>query len=145
MAGIVAGMKIRATTELKHWDEHDYDAPEGSPKLAEIQSTYAYSGDLEAESTARGLMVYRDEGHAEFGGLERVSGRVGGRTGTFVVRTGGVYDSGVVTYDWTIVPGTATGDLSGLTGAGELVWAHGEPGNLTFTCELPDPPAAAQS
>lgn len=128
--------KATATADLTNWDERDYDETEGLPKLAAIVTTYTYRGDLQAEGAGRGQMVYVDDDHAEFGGVERVSGRIGDRTGTFVVRTSGVYDSGVVTYDWTILPGTATGELSGLTGAGRMVWAQGESGSLTFTYDL---------
>ena|SRR5829696_770708 len=140
MSGNVGPMKTTtkatATTELAGWDEHDYDTPQGRPKLAETQMRYTYRGELTADGAARGQMVYRDSDNAEFTGLERVSGRLGDRAGSFVVRIGGVYESGVVTYEWTILDGTATDDLRGLTGGGKVVWAHGQSGTLTFSYAL---------
>ena len=128
--------KATATADVTGWDERNYDEPEGLPRLAEMKIGNAYRGNLEATGSSRGQMVYRDDEHAEFTGLERVSGRLGDRAGTFVVRTGGVYDSGVVTYDWTIVPGSATGELAGLTGGGRMTWPQGGSGELSFTYTL---------
>ena len=129
-------VRVTATAEVTGWDEHDYDLTEGLPRLAEIKIDNAYRGDLEATGSSRGQMVYRNDNHAEFTALERVSGRLGDRTGTFVVRTGGVFESGIVIYDWTIVPGSATGELVGLTGGGRMTWRHGESGDLSFTYTL---------
>lgn len=128
--------KAVATVEVAGWDERDYDETEGLPRLTEVKIDSVYRGDLEANGTSRGQMVYRDDSYAEFTALERVTGRLGNRTGTFVVRTGGVFDSGVVNYDWTIVPGGATGELAGLAGGGQVTWPLGGSGELSFTYTL---------
>ena len=136
-------IKATATADVTNWNEQDYDRPDGQPRLAQLEFGYAYRGDLEAEGSARGQLVYRDADTAEFTALERVSGRIGDRSGTFVVRTGGLFENGAITYEWSVVPGTATGGLEGLSGSGEMVWVHGESGNLTFAYHLPSTPTGS--
>jgi Protein of unknown function (DUF3224) len=125
-----------ATAEVASWDEKNYDETDGQPALAHAKIGNRYHGDLEAEGSARSLMIYRSTDSAEFTGLERVTGRLGERSGSFVVRTGGVYEDGMVTYDWAIVPGSGTGELRGLRGAGTVTWAQGESGSLAFDYDL---------
>jgi hypothetical protein len=125
-----------ATADVSSWDEKNYDESEGLPTLARTKVGNVYRGDLEAEGSSRGLMVYRSKDSAEFTGLERIVGRLGDRSGTFVVRVGGEYEDGVVSYDWSIVPGSGTGELRGVRGGGRVVWAQGESGSLAFDYDL---------
>jgi hypothetical protein len=91
--------------------------------------TKADFGDIEGEGTSHSLTTYSDDGSASYVGLERVIGRVGGRSGSFVLQTSGTYNPGTGTAqaNWFVVPGSATGDLRGLQGEGGFVAKHGDP------------------
>jgi len=106
------------TYKSNTWEESAYDEAEGQPKLARAEVTNAFSGDIEGESTLQYLLAYQDEDAASFVGIERVSGRIGDREGTFVLQHSGTYAAGIAKGEWFVVPGTGTGKLTGLTGSG---------------------------
>ncbi len=63
-----------------------------------------FSRDIEGESTEEYPMVYREDGSASFVGLKRVVGRVGGRSGSFVLQYSGTFEGGIAKA--TLVCGT---------------------------------------
>ncbi len=109
-----------ATFEVKSWDEQPYQEFEGGTKLTRASVTTSYHGDIEGEGTLEYLMFYGEDGSASFVGLERVVGRVGNRSGSFVLRHSGAYEGGTAKATYVVVPGSGTGDLRGLRGEGDF-------------------------
>jgi hypothetical protein len=126
-------MKIHATGnfEVKSWDEKPYSEIAGQPKLTRADVVYAYHGDLEGEGTIAYLMCYSSNNIAYFIGYEQVTGRLGDRSGSFVLQHNGTFEAGAVKDALTVVPGSATGDLSGLRGSGN----SGGDGEAVFTLD----------
>lgn len=118
--------------EVKSWDEKPYDQVEGGPKLARASVMKSFLGDVEGQGRQEYLMVYRDDGSANFVGLERVVGRVGARSGSFVLQHSGTFELGTAKGTVSVVPGTGTGDLRGLRGEGGFVVAHDRQYLVTF-------------
>lgn len=118
------------------WDEHPYGEANSGPKLARATVSNAFHGDLEGRGTLEYLMVYHDDESATFIGLEQVVGRLGGREGSFVLQHSGIYRDSVATGTWAVVPGSGTGDLSGLAGEGGFEARHGEPASYTLRFTL---------
>ena len=58
-------------------------------------------------------------------GLERIVGRIGDKSGTFVLQRIGAFENGQAKETYTVVPGSATGDLRGLIGNGTSAVGHG--------------------
>jgi hypothetical protein len=81
-------------------------------------------------------MMYRNDGSATFVGLERVVGRMGGRTGTFVLQRTGVFESGQAKEKYSVIPGSATGELQDLRGDGSSAVGHGTEHPFTLSYEL---------
>lgn len=81
-----------ATFEVKAWEEKPYDEIDEGPKLTRASVTKSFSGDIEGEGTVEYLMIHRDDGSASFVGLERVVGRVGDRSGSFVLQHTGTFE-----------------------------------------------------
>ncbi len=108
-----------ATFEIKSWDEKPYSEIHGGGKLTRASVTRSFQGDIEGTGTLEYLMVYDEDGTASFIGLERVVGRIGERSGSFVLQHGGTYDGGAVTATWFVVGGSGTGELRGVRGRGE--------------------------
>lgn len=79
----------------------------------------AYHGDLEAtalgEMLAFGTAV---KGSAGYVAIEKVTGTLAGRSGTFLLQDNGTVEGGIVSGDWFVVPGSGTGELTGLRGEG---------------------------
>jgi len=121
---------------IKAWDEKPYGEGLGLPKLTRATVTKTFTGDLEGEGQVEYLMVYRGDSSATFVGLERVVGRLAGRTGSFVLQRTGVFQGGRAKEAYTVVPGSATGDLQGLRGDGSSAVGHGAEHPFTLNYEL---------
>ncbi len=125
-----------ATFQIKSWDEKPISEPEGTPKLTRATVTKSFSGDIEGEGSLEYLMMYRGDGSASFVGLERVIGRVAGRSGSFVLQHTGTFEGGTAKATWVVVPGSATGDLRGLRGEGGFDSPHAERYSMTLDYEI---------
>ena len=139
-------MKKRANArfEIKNWDEKPYSEGQELPKLTRASVRKTFTGDIEGEGQVEYLMMYRSDGSATFVGLERVTGRIGGKTGTFVLQRTGIFESGQAKESYSIVPGSATGDLQGLLGHGSSAVGHGMEHPFTLSYELPQHPDRSQ-
>jgi hypothetical protein len=89
-----------------------------SPKLAEIQISEKFSGDIDGESSVRALQVQRDDRSASMISMQRFTGKLAGRNGTFVLQGKETVENGKIKATWFVVPGSGRGDLSGLRGEG---------------------------
>jgi hypothetical protein len=125
-----------ATFGLESWDEKAYDEKEGTPKLSRISSTKSYKGDIVGGGKLEYLMMYRADGTASFVGLERVTGSVGGRSGSFVLQHSGTFEGGVAKVMLSVVRDSGTGDLRGLTGEGGFNVGHQPPFAMTLDYEF---------
>jgi hypothetical protein len=112
-----------ATVTVTSGDETRYDTPDGQAPLAQAEFGLTYTGDLVGESSTRLLLVYTGGDPAQpatligdYLGLERVTGMLGGRTGSFVVAHQGRHEGGVARTKGRIVADSATGELAGLSG-----------------------------
>jgi hypothetical protein len=113
------------TFKIAGWDEQPWAEAEGAPKLTHASVTATYRGDLEGEGTAGLLMLYHGT-DASYGGYERITGTLGGRPGSFVLRLEGGFEQGAARTTWTVAEGTGTGELAGLRGQGGYVAGQGE-------------------
>jgi hypothetical protein len=116
-----------------HFSEID-----GGLKLARASVADTFHGDIEGEATLEYLLAYREDGSASFVGLERVVGRVGSRSGSFVLQHSGTVEGGKVQATWSVLPGHGTGELQGLRGSGGYLWEgqHGQPTSYTLDYDV---------
>jgi len=121
---------------IKTWDEKPYGEGPDLPKLTRASVAKSFTGDLEGEGHVEYLMTYRADGSATFVGLERVVGRLGGKTGSFVLQRTGVFEEGTAKETYSVVPGSATGELQGLRGEGRSAVGHGLEHPFTLNYEL---------
>ncbi|GAA4915222.1 DUF3224 domain-containing protein [Streptomyces coeruleoprunus] len=122
-----------------HWEERTAGSGEASPKLARASATNTFSGGVEASgTTCEYTIVYVTEKAGTFTGMELLAGRLDGREGTFVVEERGSFDdAGTVHCSFEVVPGTGTGELTGLRGTGGFTYRQGEPSfPYTFDYDL---------
>ena len=93
--------------------------------LAAYTLNKQYHGDLEA--TGVGEMLSAGDpasGNAGYVALERISGKLAGRVGSFALMQNGTMTKGTAPQmTVTIVPGSVTGDLSGFYGTMEVTIA----------------------
>ena len=125
------------------WDENEY-AKQGEPvRLAQADWPTQYAGDLTGTVSVRGLLTYTagDAGdaasqEADWIGFERVTGELGGRSGSFVLRLAGTHSGGVARAEAQVVPDSGTGELAGLTGTARYE-VSGMNYPMTLSYELP--------
>ncbi len=105
------------TIEVHTYEPTPYvNGVDGGPDLVRIEVTERFVGDIEGEGIVRFLQTSFPDGTTSFVGVEQVTGWIGGRRGTFVLQDSGTLRDSVVTGTWFVVPGSGTGDLSGLRG-----------------------------
>ncbi|HEU5333245.1 MAG TPA: DUF3224 domain-containing protein [Actinocrinis sp.] len=107
--------------QVTAWDEHPYSEREGEPKATRASITDTFTGVIEGEGSAEMLMLYTTEMSASFAGHQRVNGSVAGRKGSFVLQVTGIWNAGVAQAEWSVVPGSGTGELAELSGTGGYV------------------------
>jgi hypothetical protein len=95
-------------------------APDTTPgtSLGRMSLTKRFAGDLVAE--ARGQMLTAmtsTSGSAGYVALERVTGTLHGRSGSFVLQHSGTMNRGAQQLVITVVPDSGEGALAGITGA----------------------------
>jgi hypothetical protein len=127
---------VNARFAIKKWDEQAYSEGQDLPRMTRASVTKTFTGDIEGEGQVEYLMMYRSDGSATFVGLERITGRVGSKSGTFVLQRTGVFEGGQAKESYSVVPGSATGDLRGLLGAGSSAVGHGMEHPFTLSYEL---------
>jgi hypothetical protein len=115
----------KARFAITSWDEKPYSEGQDLPRLTRASVMKTFTGDLDGEGQVEYLMMYRSDGSASFVGLERVVGRVGGKTGTFVLQRIGVFENGQAKESYSVIPGSATGELRDLRGDGSSAVGHG--------------------
>ena len=77
-----------------------------------------YSGDLIGVAEAQMLAAYANTpGSAGYVAIERFTGSIGERQGSFVLQHHGIMNKGDAQLTVTIVPDSGTGKLSGISGA----------------------------
>jgi len=110
---------------ITNWDEKPYSEGPDLPKLTRATAKKTFTGDIEGEGQVDYLMMYRSDGSATFIGLERITGKIDGKAGTFVLQRTGVFEDGQAKESYSVVPGSATGELRGLVGEGMTSVGHG--------------------
>ena len=137
------------TIEGKTWDEKPFAHVEGGRRLAHASSLDLYHGDVEGEATAEWIVIYAGgtkygpdgtpdyaTAQTSFKGLQRVVGRVGERSGSFVLEVSGGSEGGETHATWSVVPGSGTGELRGLRGSGGFTFLSAERSSLTLEYDL---------
>jgi hypothetical protein len=118
--------------DVKSYEPNPYDEPSTGPKLIEIQVSETFSGDIDGDGVARFLQAERDDGSASFSGIERVTGRIAERKGTFLLQDAGTLEGSTVSGEWFVIPGSGTGELAGLRGEGGFSAELGQHASITL-------------
>lgn len=96
-----------------------------------------YHGDLDAAS--KGEMLSAGEpskGNAGYVAIEQVTGTLNGHTGSFALQHIGTMEGGSYKLSVAVVPGSSTGQLTGITGTLTIIIASGKH-SYTFDYTLP--------
>jgi hypothetical protein len=114
------------------YEPQPYEEVNDGPNLVEIHVTETFSGDIEGEGVVRFLQAVRDDGSATFVGIERVTGTIARRRGSFLLQDAGTLEGSTVKGEWFVVPGSGTGELAGLRGEGGFQAELGQHAAITL-------------
>jgi antibiotic biosynthesis monooxygenase (ABM) superfamily enzyme len=97
--------RANAVITVHNYEPAAYDEPAAGPVLTRIHLEERFSGDISDDGVVEFLQAARADGSASFVGIERVTGTVAGRTGTFLLQDGGTVQDNIVSGDWFVIPG----------------------------------------
>jgi hypothetical protein len=98
-----AHVRAEAKTTVHSSEAKPYDQT-ASPALMELHLSETFTGDMDGESTVRALQVVRDNKSASMVSVQRFSGKLGGRQGTFVLQGSETIENGKIKAKWFVVP-----------------------------------------
>jgi hypothetical protein len=110
--------RANAVITVQTYEPSTYDEAASGPALTRIHVSESFAGDIEGAGVVEFLQAARADGSASFVGIERVTGKLAGREGTFLLQDAGTVEGSLVSGDWFVIPGSGTGQLSGLRGEG---------------------------
>jgi hypothetical protein len=114
------------------------DDTSGDAALGRMTIDKQFHGDLEGTSKGQMLTGMTDvKGSAGYVAIEKVSGTLKGRTGTFILQHTGIMNRGVPQLTITVVPDSGTGQLAGITGNFKVIIAEGKH-SYEFEYTLPE-------
>jgi hypothetical protein len=99
----------------------------GDATLGRFSLDKQFHGDL--EGTSKGQMLAAGDaakGSAGYVAMEKVSGTLHGRSGSFVLQHSGTMNRGDLQLSVTVVPGSGTGQLTGIAGKMDIKIADGK-------------------
>lgn len=121
------GTHIETKLQIKSWDEQPYLELEDGRKFTRASVVLSGSqDDFQADATWEALMYYASDGTSSYTGLMHVVGRLGDRSGSFVLQGDGTFDGTRASGQSRVVPGSGTGDLAGLSGTSASVSTHAD-------------------
>lgn len=118
MSSIPTATRANATITVSTYEPVPYEQPDEGPTLSRIHVTETFVGDIQGDGVVEFLQAAQPDGTASFVGIERVTGTIAGRSGSFLLQDAGTVKAGVVSGEWFVVPGSGTGALTGLRGTG---------------------------
>jgi Protein of unknown function (DUF3224) len=120
-------LRANAKIAVQSSQAEPYDQT-ASPALVEVHLTETFVGDI----PVRALQVLRDDKSASLVSVQRFRGRLGGHQGTFVLQGSEIVENEKIKARWFVVPGSGTGELSGLRGEGGFEGDFGKGSNGTL-------------
>lgn len=119
-------MRLYGTYTPGKWDEKTIEIIEDRMKLTRVSAEFVFEGDIEGLAKVEYLMFYSafdpadmHKSKAQYVGQIRIVGKLKGKAGSFVVTDAGSFVEGVANSELSIIAGSGTDELSGISGVGE--------------------------
>lgn len=116
--------RVDGAFTVKKWDETPLTDANALPNMTQAFVTYTLTDGIVGEATIAYVMAYRPDKSASFVGLARVTGKIEGREGSFMMQDIGTFENEVARGRWTILHGFGTGGLREIRGDGHFAATH---------------------
>lgn len=103
--------QVNLTPQADEWSAHDMG-------LGRMLLQKTFTGPLQGDSTGQ-MLSFRSttDGSAGYVAMEKVTGTLAGKQGTFVLQHNSTMARGIPAQSITVIPDSGTGELQGLTGS----------------------------
>ena len=88
----------------------------GDPTIGRLAMDKTWAGDLTGTSKGQMLGAQSEKGSGGYVAMERISGTLNGKKGSFSLQHHGTMSGGKSDLSVYVVPGSGTGDLTGISG-----------------------------
>jgi hypothetical protein len=128
-------LKVKSSFKITAW-EPTGDETDEIADIARARIRKEFAGEMTGTSVANAILYQTPVQSGGYCAIERITGRIGDREGSFVVQHSGIRDAeGKGPFYGDIVPGSGTEDFQGVTGTMQI--GQGESGeyfllDLTF-------------
>ena len=140
MLAVTRSPNLKSLCRPKLTPQPPEDKAEGST-LGRMSGEKQFHGDLEGTSKGQMLTATTDvKGSAGYVAIERVTGTLHGRSGSFVLQHSGTLTKGAAQQSITVVPDSGTGQLVGIAGKMTITIADGKH-SYDFEYTLPKAPS----
>jgi hypothetical protein len=125
---MIVAMAVTLTTKMRiaSWDESPVEEFGDGSKLTRAQVRLSGGEEGLTSGSAGMLAYYRPDGTSSYVTVIRLTGVLAGREGSFVLRGEGTYDGTTASGRMTVVAGSGTGGLAGISGVCESVSTHAD-------------------
>ena len=132
-------IRATGTFEVKITPQKPDNKEAEASALVRMSSDKEFHGDLEGTSKGEMLASGRPDpkGSGGYVALERVTGTLHGRSGTFILQHSGTMTRGTPELSITVVPDSGTGQLAGLAGKMKIIIENGKH-SYEFEYTLPE-------
>ena len=129
-------MQAKGTFSIQMYPEPPYDTAEGVT-LARTRFEKKFEGPLSATSEVQMLGARTQVADsAGYVAIERVTGSLDGKRGSFVLQHSGTMTRGALSLTIRVVPDSASGELTGLSGSMSITIVEGQH-HYSFDYALP--------
>jgi hypothetical protein len=130
---------VTGVFDVKVTPQKPDNAPAEESKLGRMSIDKQFHGELEALSKGEMLSAMGEvKGSAVYVALERVTGKLQGRSGSFVLHHTGLMTRGEPSLVVKVAPDSGTGELTGITGS-MIIRIEGGKHFYDFDFSLPTP------
>ena len=110
----------KGSFNISGWDEQPIHTKDDQPKMTVAHVSADYAGDMQGSAAIEYLMIHESDAAASFVGMERFTGKLGSKQGSFVMQVVGKFENGVASGTRTIAKNSGTGELAGISGHGSF-------------------------
>lgn len=118
-------MKAQGICSVTKWDEKDFSELPHEMKITRADIVYTITGNIEGKAVVQYVMFYSHfnkidphDSSAKYVGLIQFSGKISGKTGTFVLEDNGTFKAGCADSKISIINDSGSADLKHIRGNG---------------------------
>lgn len=108
---------LETKLRIDDWNESTIEEFEDGRKITHAQVRLRDGTDGLDSGSAMMVAYYRPDGTSDYVTMLHLSGRLDGHKGTFALRGDGGYDGTTAMGRMTVIPGSGTGGLAGISGS----------------------------